>query len=76
MIRLLPSALAFALALACTCEIAQAAPAQIPGGAMQRVVSENPPFILFKPSSWKLHQAVGAETMRISVATVDDAAPE
>jgi hypothetical protein len=39
--------------------------------AMQRVVSENPSFVLYKPETWKLqHSAVG-ETLHLSVASPD-----
>lgn len=63
--------LALSLALICTWEGAHAAPQQAPVAKMQRFVSENPPFVLFKPASWQLRQAVTAEALRISVASPD-----
>ena len=56
--------------LACACGVAYGgAPPPAQTAAMTRVVSDNPPFILYKPSAWTLRQSAVGETLSIAVAS-------
>ena len=58
--------------LACACGVAYGgAPPPAQTAAMTRVVSDNPPFILYKPSAWTLRQSAVGETLSIAVASPD-----
>ncbi|MCU0563558.1 MAG: hypothetical protein MUE48_06385 [Desulfobacterales bacterium] len=58
--------------LACACGVAYGgAPPPAQTAAMTRVVSDNPPFILYKPAAWTLRQSAVGETLNIAVASPD-----
>jgi hypothetical protein len=60
------------IVLACGCGIAYGgAPPPGQTAAMTRVVSENPPFVLFKPAAWTLRQSAVGGTLTIAVASPD-----
>lgn len=68
--RVTTSLLALAALLACLCPVSDLhAASQEP--AMTRVVSENPPFVLYKPASWTLRNSAVGEKMQITVASPD-----
>ena len=41
------------------------------GGALKRYVSDSPPFVLHKPSTWVVHPATSADGLRVAVSSPD-----
>jgi hypothetical protein len=61
-----------AIVLVCACGVAYGgAPQPAQTAAMTRVVSDTPPFILYKPAAWVLRQSAVGETLNIAVASPD-----